>query len=152
MRGGAGRGTAVVAVRVAVRTFHADRGVRGPGERGEVTILEHHYGASVQADAVVHPVWSLSARTAHEGGVRVGTVGGVSVGSGVDQVAGWNDPDRLGSLALDDHTSAELLVVAAPGYPLVPDGARGAYGVFAVADVYPGSITMLTAPSQHGGA
>jgi pimeloyl-ACP methyl ester carboxylesterase len=101
---------------------------------------------------VVHPVWSISARTGHEGGVRVGTVVGVSVGSGVDQVAGWDDPDRLGTLALDDHTTAELLVDAAPGYPLVPDRARGAYGVLAVADVYPGPITTLTAPSQHGGA
>lgn len=119
---------------------------------GDVRIIEHHYDGAVETDALIHPVWSISTRGAQVGDVRVGTAGGLTVGSSVEDVAGWNDPGRLGTLTLSDHVMAELLVEAAPGYPLVPDASRGAYGVLAIADVYPGPITVLTAPSQHGGA
>jgi len=119
---------------------------------GAVRILEPHDGGTVEHDPVIHPVWSISARAAQVGDVAIGTVGGLRVGSSVEDVAGWDQPGRLGTLTLSDHVVAELLVAPAPGYPLVPDGERGAYGTLAIAEVYPGPITVLTAPSQHGGA
>lgn len=122
---------------------------------GDVWIVEYHYDGMpkpVETDAVVHPVWSVSTRLSQSGDVRIGAAGGVAVGSSVEAVDGWDEPGRLGTLQLSDHTMAELLVEAAPGYPLVPDGSRGAYGVLAVAERSPGPITLLTAPSQYGGA
>lgn len=118
----------------------------------EVRIVEPHYGAGVENDPMVRPVWWIRTDTAESGGVRISTAGGITVGSSVEDIPGWNDPDRMGTLTANGTTMAELLVVAAPGSRLVPDADGGAYGVLALADAYPGPITTLVAPSQHGGA
>lgn len=117
-----------------------------------VAVLEPHYGAGVENDPMIRPVWSVRAGTAAIGEVRIGTEGGIAVGSPVEDIPGWNDPDRMGTLTTSTGTLAELLVVAAPGSQLVPSASSGAYGVLAIADPYPGPITTLIAPSQHGGA
>ncbi|MFF9562606.1 hypothetical protein ACF1AJ_04590 [Leifsonia sp. NPDC014704] len=117
-----------------------------------VAVFEPHYGAGVTTDATIRPVWWIAVETAEVGNVRISAEGGVAVGSSVDAIAGWNDPDRMGTSTTSAGTQAELLVVAAPGSQLVPTASAAAYGVLAIADPYPGPITMLVAPSQHGGA
>lgn len=119
---------------------------------GDARILEPHYEGTVQTDAVIRPVWVLSVRSETVGAVRFSTVGGLSVGDSMEDVPGWDDQGRMGTLTTSAGVMAEMLVTPAPGYPLIPDGTSGAHGVLAVADVYPGPITTLTAPSQHGGA
>lgn len=116
-----------------------------------VAVLEPHYAAGVENDPMIRPVWSVRADTAVIGEVRIGTEGGIAVGSPVEDIAGWNDTDRMGTLTTSTGTMAELLVVAAPGSQFVPSASSGAYGVLAIADPYPGPITILTAPSQRGG-
>jgi hypothetical protein len=119
---------------------------------GDVTIFEPHYGGLVENDPIVRPAWVIRADTAMSGSVHIGTVGGITVGSSVEQIPGWDDPNRMGTSVASTGTMAELLVVAAPGSHFVPTDSAGAYGVLAIASPYPGPITTIVAPSQHGGA
>ncbi|GAA0416612.1 hypothetical protein [Leifsonia naganoensis] len=121
-------------------------------EFGALTIYEEHYSGAVDNDVLVAPVWTVSTKAATVGGVGIATSTGVAVGSSVDDIPGHADADRLDVVTVNGSSSAYILVEASSGSVLVPDGVSTAVGVLAVAGMWPGPITTLSAPTQFAGA
>lgn len=121
-------------------------------EFGALTIFEQHYSGAVDNDVLVSPVWWVSTKAASVAGVTIASSTGIAVGSAVDDIPGHADADRLDVFTVNGSTSAYILVEAASGALLVPDGVDAAVGVLAVAATWPGPITQLSAPTQFAGA